>query len=235
MRNYLCWDPRAVRQVINPFAEHIPDSLFRAVHSDWDLKVSPPVGKSFQEVTEAAWSELTPSQFLSDFLREERQHALAAILGETGSGKSHLVHWMRLNIKPDERRLVLVVPKSGTSLRAIVKMIIEKLPTEEQQSFLDTLQSAGDGTQSRNDQKQQLLNDLAQVIREEVLASDADEVEQELVLHLPHLFQDPHMRGAHFLADNTVVAEIVDHIFAASNAQDRPDKRRSFSERAIYH
>lgn len=230
MRNYLCWDPGTVRQVINPFAEHTPDSLFRAVHSDWDLKVSPPVGKSFQEITEAAWRELTPSQFLADFLRNDRAHALAAILGETGSGKSHLVHWMRLNIKPDKNRLVLVVPKSGTSLRAIVKMIIEKLPNEEQQSFLDTLQSAGDGTQSRSDQKQQLLNDLAQVIREEVLAPDAEEVEQELVTHLPHLFQDPHMRATHFLADNTVIAEIVDHIFAPSNAQDRPDKRRSFAE-----
>lgn len=230
MRNFLCWDPGTVRQVINPFAEHTPDSLFRAVHSDWDLKISPPVGKSFQEITEAAWRELTPSQFLADFLRNDRPHALAAILGETGSGKSHLVHWMRLNIKPDENRLVLVVPKSGTSLRAIVKMIIEKLPNEEQQSFLDTLQSAGDGTQSRSDQKQQLLNDLAQVIREEVLAPDADEVEQELVTHLPHLFQDPHMRATHFLADNTVIAEIVDHIFAPSNAQDRPDKRRSFAE-----
>jgi hypothetical protein len=146
MRNYLCWDPGAVRQVINPFAEHMPDSLFRAVHSDLDLNVSPPVGKTFQEITEAAWRELTPSEFLVDFLREERPHALAAILGETGSGKSHLVHWMRLNIKPDKsKRVVLVVRKSGTSLRAIVKMIIDELPTEHQQSFLDTLQSAGDG------------------------------------------------------------------------------------------
>ena len=178
MRNYLCWDPGTVRQVINPFAEHIPDSLFRAVHSDWNLNVTSPVGKSFQAITEAAWNELAPSQFLADFLRNERPHALAAILGETGSGKSHLVHWMRLNIKPDKKRLVLAVPKSGTSLRAIVKMIIEKLPKEEQQSFLDTLQSAGDGTQTRSDQKQQILNDLAQVIREEVLSPDADEVEQ---------------------------------------------------------
>ncbi|MBZ9803380.1 protein DpdH [Mesorhizobium sp. ES1-6] len=228
MRNYLCWEPNAVRQVINPFAEHMPDSLFRAVHSDWNLNVSPPVGKSFQEISDAAWRELTPSEFLADFLREERPHALAAILGETGSGKSHLVHWMRLNIRPDEKHLLLVVPKSGTSLRAIVKMIIEKLPKAEQQSFLDTLQSAGDGTQNRSDQKQQLLNDLAQVIREEVLAADADEIEQELVRHLPHLFQDPHMRATHFLADSTIVAEIIDHIFAPSNAQDRPDKRRSF-------
>ncbi len=39
MRNFLCWDPAAVRQVINPFAEHIPDSLFRAVHSDWNSRL----------------------------------------------------------------------------------------------------------------------------------------------------------------------------------------------------
>jgi len=233
MRNYLCWDPGTVRQVINPFAEHIADSLFRAVHSDWDLKVSPPVGKSFQAITEAAWREMTPSDFLADFLREDRPHALAAVLGETGSGKSHLVHWMRLNLRPDPKRLVLVVRKSGTSLRAIVRMIINHLKPEEQQSFLDTLQSAGDGNQSRDDQKQQLLNDLAQVIREEVLAADADEVEQELVRHLPDLFQDPHMRNAHFLADSTVIAEIVDHIFAPSNAQDRPERRRRFEERDL--
>jgi len=230
MRNFLCWDPGAVRQVINPFAEHISDSLFRAVHSDWDLKVSPQVGKSFQEIGEASWADMTPSAFLADFLREDRPHALAAILGETGSGKSHLVHWMRLNIKPTKDRVVLVVRKSGTSLRAIVKMIIAELPADQQASFLETLQSAGDGTQTRADQKQQLLNDLAQAIREDVLPNDADEIEEGLVSSLPDLFQDPHMRKAHFLGDNTVIAEIVDHIFAPSNAKDRPDQRRVFVE-----
>ncbi|WP_066717806.1 MULTISPECIES: protein DpdH [Hyphomicrobiales] len=228
MRNYLCWDPGAVRQVINPFAEHIGDSLFRAVHSDWDLKVSPQVGKSFQDIGEASWADVTPAAFLDDFLRGDRPHALAAILGETGSGKSHLIHWMRLNIKPSKERVVLVVRKSGTSLRAIVRMLIDELPPEQQGSFLETLQSAGDGTQSRDDQKQQLLNDLAQVIREEVLPPEADEIEQELLVCLPNLFQDPHMRHAHFLGDNSVVAEIVDHIFAPSNAKDRPDRRRAF-------
>ena len=107
-------------------------------------------------------------------------------------------------------------------------MIIDELPSEQQASFLETLQSAGDGSQSRADQKQQLLNDLAQVIREDVLPFDADEIERELVICLPNLFQDPHMRAAHFLNDNTVIAEIVDHIFAPSNAKDRPDQRRVF-------
>ncbi|MEH6792184.1 protein DpdH [Parasphingorhabdus sp.] len=132
------------------------------------------------------------------------------------------------HIKPTKERVVLVVRKSGTSLRNIVKMIIAELPPEQQSSFLETLQSAGDGTQSRDDQKQQLLNDLAQVIREEALPVEADELEKELVVCLPNFFQDPYMRKAHFLGDNTVIAEIVDHIFAPSNAKDRPDQRRVF-------
>jgi Cdc6-like AAA superfamily ATPase len=229
MRNYLCWDPAAVRRVINPFAEHMPDSLFRAVHSDWDLRVTPPVGKSFQEITDSAWAEMKPADFLRDFLREERPHALAAILGETGSGKSHLVHWMRLNVREDEKRMILVVRKSGTSLRAIVRDIIGRLPADQQQSFLDTFNAAGDGVMSRENRKHELLNHLAQAIREDQVPRNASELEAALVLSLPHLLQDPYMRKQHFLRDDRVIGGIVDHIFADSNAKNRPDRRQSFS------
>ena len=230
MRNHLCWDPGAVRRVINPYAEHITDGLFRAVHSDWDLKVSPPVGTAFQRISDHDWHDLSPPEFLEDFLRDDRPHALAAILGDAGSGKSHLVHWMRLHIRPDSTRLVIVVPKSGTSLRNIVKMLIETLPRDQQTSYLDTLMAAGEGMQQRDHQREQLLNDIAQAIREEVIPVDADEVEQELVDNLPNLLMDPNMRRDHFLGDNTVVAEIADHIFAPSNAADRPTNRRTFED-----
>lgn len=230
MRNVVCWDSAQVRQVINPFAEHIPDSLFRAVHSDWNLKVGPPKGTSFQEMTASAYTDMSPAAFLEDFLRDDRQHVLAAILGDTGSGKSHLVHWMRLNLKKRDDRMVLVVRKSGTSLRAIVEMIINELPVADQQGFRDTLNRAGDGTSTRDGQKQQLLNDLATAIREEVIPEAADELEHELAKSLPALFQDPYMREAYFLRDDSVIADIVDHIFKTSNAANRPDQRQAFRE-----
>lgn len=121
-------------------------------------------------------------------------------------------------------------PRSAvpTSLRAIVEMIINKLPPEDQQGFRDTLNRAGDGTSTRDGQKQQLLNDLATAIREEVIAETADELEHELAKSLPALFQDPYMRESYFLHDETVIADIVDHIFATSNAANRPDQRRNF-------
>ena len=230
MKNYLCWNPSEARRVINPFAEHMPDGLFRAVHSEWALQVSPPVGTSFQQIAAGSYTEMSPEDLLADFLRDDRPHALAVILGTTGSGKSHLVHWMRLNIKRNPRLLVLVVKKSGTSLRNIVQMIIDELDPAERQGFIDTLNRAGEGTSTRGGQKQQLLNDLAFAIREDEARDPADEYEAEMIAQLPHLFQDPHMREEHFLKDETVIAEIVDHIFAPSNAQDRPDRRRLFSE-----
>ena len=63
MRNHLCWDPGSVRRVINPFAEHITDGQFRAVHSDWDLKVCPPVGTAFQQISNRDWRDLSPREF----------------------------------------------------------------------------------------------------------------------------------------------------------------------------
>jgi energy-coupling factor transporter ATP-binding protein EcfA2 len=172
---------------------------------------------------------MTPAAFLEDFLRDDRPHVLAAILGNTGSGKSHLVHWMRLNLKERDDRMVLIVRKSGTSLRTIVEMIINALPVADQQGFRDTLNRAGDGTSTRDGQKQQLLNDIAMAIREEIIPDSADELEHDLAKTLPALFQDPYMREAYFLHDRTVVADIVDHIFRTSNASNRPDHRRLFA------
>lgn len=227
MRNYLCWDPATVRQAINPFAEHIPDSLFRAVHTDWDLQVTPPVGQRYQDVDVADWRQMTPGEFLGDFLRPDRPHALAAILGETGSGKSHLVHWMRLHLRDDAARMVLVVRKSGTSLRAIVREIIEKLPTEEQRGFLDTFNAAGDGVSTPAGRRRALLHHLSEAIREDAPVG-GDEIEEELITSLPNLLQDPYMQEEHLLRDGGVAAEIVDHIFERSHASDRPDQRRVF-------
>jgi hypothetical protein len=229
MHNHLCWEPSAVRQVINPFAEHIPDSLFNAVHSDWALQVTPPVGERYQDVDAAAWTQMEPAAFLADFLREDRPHALAAILGETGSGKSHLVHWMRLHLREDARRMVLIVRKSGTSLRAIVREIIGKLPVDQQRSFLDTFNAAGDGTMTPEGRRRELLHHLGQAIREDTPASSTDELGEALIETLPNLFQDPYMQREHFLRDGKVAAEIIDHIFEQSQADDRPDGRRVFT------
>lgn len=230
MQNYLCWAPDRVRQIINPEAEAVPDGVFRAVHSDWSLKVAPPKGTNFQELWSTSFRSVHPCDFLDQFLQPERPHVQTAVLGRSGSGKSHFIHWLRLNIPETPDRMVLVVPKAGTSLRSIIELIVSRLEATEQQPFLDTLSRAGDATLTREGQKGRLLNELAEAVRDLAPRDPEDELEVELIEQLPHILYDPHMRKTHFLRERTIIADIVDHVFAAPDTYKPAEDRRLFVE-----
>ncbi len=230
MKNHLCWAPARVREIINPEAEAVPDAVFRAVHSDWSLMVASPKGTAFQELSTTTFRSLQPSDFLEQFLQPERPHVQAAVLGRSGSGKSHFIHWLRLNIPETPKRMVLVVPKAGTSLRSIIELIVSRLEPTEQQPFRDALSRAGDATMTRDGQKGRLLNELAEAVRGLAPRDPEDELEVELITELPHILYDPHMRQTHFLRDGTIIADIVDHVFAAPDTYRPSEDRRLFAE-----
>lgn len=230
MQNYLCWSPAKVREIINPEAEAVPDSVFRAVHSDWSLKVAPPKGTAFQELSTTTFRSVQPRDFLKQFLDPGRPHVQTAILGRSGSGKSHFIHWLRLNIPETTERMVLVVPKAGTSLRSIIELIVSRLDPTEQQPFRDALSRAGDATLTRDGQKGRLLNELSEAVRDLVPRNPEDELEVELIEQLPHILYDPHMRQTHFLREKTIIADIVDHVFAAPDTYRPAEDRRLFVE-----
>lgn len=230
MQNHLCWTPNRVREIINPEAEAVPDAVFRAVHSDWSLKVASPKGTAFQELSTTTFRSLSPREFLEQFLQPERPHVQAAALGRSGSGKSHFIHWLRLNIPETSGRMVLVVPKAGTSLRSIIELIVSRLDPAEQQPFRDALSRAGDATMTREGQKGRLLNELAEAVRGISARDPDDELEIELIEQLPHILYDPHMRQTHFLREGTIIADIVDHVFAAPDTYKPAEDRRIFVE-----
>jgi hypothetical protein len=227
----ICWDPNRVREVINTDAESISDAVFRAVHSEHVLQIAEPFGTSFQQLRSAAFRDMQPQDFLAEFLRPDRPHAQVAVIGRSGSGKSHLIHWMRSHIRATATRMVLVIPKAGTSLRAVLDLVLKQLPPEQQRPFRDQLDMVGDTTATRDGQKQRLINEIAQSIRDDTLRSatgDDAEIEEGLLASLPHVFQDPDLRRRYFLGDDSIVASIVDHVFAAPNAYKRTDERRGF-------
>ena len=228
MQSHVCWEPSKVREIINPEAEAVPDAVFRAVHSDWSLKVAPPKGTAFQELSTTSFRSLSPREFLEQFLQPEHPHVQAAALGRSGSGKSHFIHWMRLNIPETPERMVLVVPKAGTSLRSIIELIVSRLDPAEQQPFRDALSRAGDATMTRDGQKGRLLNELAEAVRGLSPSDPEDELEVELIDQLPHILYDPHMRQTHFLKEKTIIADIVDHVFAAPEEYKPAEDRRVF-------
>jgi energy-coupling factor transporter ATP-binding protein EcfA2 len=231
MKAHLCWSPAAVTSVINPEAEEVPPSIFKAVHTPSELRVAIPIGKRFQDLSPDHYGPMSQEQLLEEFLHPNAPYRRLAVFGRSGSGKSHLIHWLKLQIPSNETRRVVVVPKAGTSLRSILQMLIDELPPEKQVPFQEALSRTGEAIATRKGQKERLLNEIAYALSEAKPAegSPDPELESELIKVLPYLFQDVHFREKHFHREDNIVAELVDHVFAAPSAYRPAEQRRQFT------
>ena len=230
MKNFLCWRPDGVTEVINPEAEVVSPAIFRAVHSSCDLQVSGRIGTVFQDIKPEHYRSMSQEALLADFLAPNVPYRRMAVFGRSGSGKSHLIHWLKLHIPSTEARRVVVVPKTGTSLRSILEMLIDELPEDQQASFRQDLDRTGQSIATRHGQKKRLLNELAFALGERQPRPDSPDpdLERELIKVLPHLLEDVHFRDKYFFQDGNIIADLVDHVFAAPTAYRPVDQRRSF-------
>jgi hypothetical protein len=231
VKEFVCWSPAGVGDVINTEAEAVLPAIFKAVHTASALKVAGPIGTQFQDLRPENYTSLSQEELLAEFLQPDAAYRRMAVFGRSGSGKSHLIHWLKLQLPSTPERLVVVVPKAGTSLKAILEMLVRELPAEKQSPFREALSRTGESVATRRGQKERLLNEIAYALGE--LAPTADgqdpDLERELIKVLPYLFQDIHFREKHFYQEANIVAELVDHVFAAPSAYRPTEQRRIFS------
>ena len=113
-----CWNTAEVTRTIKPDAEEISDHVFRAVHCTSDLYLA--------DNSNGPKNPFPPEAFVDRFLADNEQDMLCVVIGESGTGKSHIIQWLRLEIlkRNIENKVFLTIPKSGTSLRSILEKII---------------------------------------------------------------------------------------------------------------
>ena len=127
--NFVCWDFGRVNDVAQTSAELAPRDIFLAVHSKYQIEAE--VGVTATTTGASGTNKLwimDPDQFLRDFLSPDSNHMQAVVLGNSGSGKSHFIRWVELNIPDIPDRHVISIPRSGISLRGIIERILEVLP-----------------------------------------------------------------------------------------------------------
>ena len=216
-KGFVCWDPARVGQVMHTDAEAAVPAVFMAVHTDEPLELQRPEGRR------------SAREFLDDFLAASGD-VRAVVIGDSGSGKSHLVRWVELNLPADRADLCVVsVPRSGTSLRWIVRRLIDVLPEELQSDYRDKLVAAPDSPARFNELELRLLTQLALALER---FSDGDEVDVGLAAGLSAFFLDPQMRK-HHTGQTGIVADLVRHITSPSGREDR-DTRRRFEESDLH-
>lgn len=219
MTQRACWLDTQVMRVLKPDAEEIDDHVFRAVHCPTRLQVG--------ETADGPRIAATSEELVTRFLDPHRDYVQAVVLGESGTGKSHLIQWLRLHIPADRSTVTLTIPKTGTSLRGIVERLIAQLPESEQAPFEERLRQSGTYSASQTAKVDRFLDALAWSIEHAtVVRSEVDEGLREL---LPAVFRDPSFRSGFFRRPGGTVDQFVYHVFVDPD-QRGTEEVREFQE-----
>lgn len=224
-QNFVCWNLDMIRQVMNIEATQTANHLFLATHH--------PIAMYRQDSIKAlSQKEYDEAQFLKDFLGE-KDFAFVPVLGETGTGKSHLIRWLQAHIKSTDKRKVLLIPRIGTNLKDIIEKIlnIAEFEVDKLDEYRKRLNQSSQ-TFTDKGAREQLLNNLAFQVGingQHTRAKLADEVTQNyLIENLPALLYDDFFRE-HLLRDGKIIHRLVIHTLGYQYTIEDINERREFS------
>ncbi len=220
---FVCWELEHVQRVMNVEATQSFDHLFLAVHH--------PLVMYREELIEGnSKIQYSQEKFLRDFMAT-KDFAFVPIIGDSGTGKSHLVRWLKANIKVTSNRRVLLIPKIGTNLKDIIGLILEGMEEEKFDNYRQRLNNAT-STLTEHQAREHLLNNLAIQVgtkgdHSQGILSDPD-FEDYLIEELPALLYDPFFRQ-HLLKDNGIIHRLVTHTIGHQHIGEDIVQKRGFS------
>jgi hypothetical protein len=122
-----CWESQRIGQVINKEATSVDTATFMATHT--------PLTKLEYQTYLQQMTDMTEEGLFRELQRcaERDDHVFMAVQGIPGSGKSHLIRWLkeRYSVENGESECVLFIARAQCSLRSTLEQIIDSGVFEE--------------------------------------------------------------------------------------------------------
>lgn len=196
---HTCWHAEEAAQTINTEAVSPSRAIFLATHAPFRLRRSLLTGGTREDAKnlERAADLVDETAVLTDFLtrKSDTGALLMPIVGESGTGKSHLIRWVREQVEDTPKRKVIYLEKGKTSLKAVVAELLADLKSDNAAELRRTIDQL-----SSSVEPEALARRLINSIEEELSATTQDGVSGPIrVLRGPRgvavLLQDPHVRN----------------------------------------
>jgi hypothetical protein len=183
--------------------------------------------------TDRGFAKFTEQQLLKEFLKP-KDFAFIPVLGSAGTGKSHLVRWLKENIPQSPNRHVLLVPKIDTNLWDVLDRMLNLPGIKDDAHFDDyrnRLRRATGELRSEKEAREKLLNNLAVAcgVNGPHKMQGLNEYQDEIAKKLPDLLYDPFFREE-LLRDGGVIHRLVEHTIGKSREIERLEAKRGFKE-----
>jgi len=219
--NFVCWSPEVVTATIPTEAATPSDAVLLATHSP--LRIIRRGGKGGREGTET----VSERQVLDEFLTSAPNNGVlvATVLGESGAGKSHLVRWAHANIAKQQKRHVIYLQKTETSLKDVIERLLLDQTDPEFDDIRRRVGSLG-GSVTVEEMEQKILAELAEALRTHESQTPLGKAlvgENGLCL----FFLDPLFR-MHLLREGSFIKRRADHALHG-RGPDEPDVPLEFT------
>ena len=220
----LCWDKSSVLDIIPVEAESPPDSVFEATHSNLAIYRRSSLENNDGDIVQEG-------ELLAAVNAQPADLPIIPILGNSGTGKSHLVRWLRMRLQDQDHaranRRVIFVPKHKMSLRAILDLILDQADSIEADEFRQRVHDATDQLASEKDARNRLRAVLSYLLAESpsrtIQMGAAETGEREyLANELPSLLDDPVFK-TRLLAEDGALARLSKEKFFGKSAEDKED------------
>ncbi|MGO9791891.1 MAG: protein DpdH [Solirubrobacteraceae bacterium] len=221
-RGFRCWDPDEVGDIMHREAAVPSRAVLLATHQPPHItKIAIAAGRRF-----APLEVVSQEECLAAIMRDRDPSLLAPIIGEPGSGKSHLVLWMKAKLEDEAapNRKIIYLPKGETSLASVIELLLDG----RQGGDFDKIR-----TSVTNATRQMTLAEQAQRLRDELalaIAAGAGTTADPyfdahrkhidyLAASLPALLRDPDY-DVNLLGEGGVFRRIVEE--ARTGAREEP-------------
>lgn len=215
---YTCWKANDVDEVIRVDAVSPSDAVFLATHQ--------PAKLLKREVGDDKGGEpYDEKRLLEDVLGYSGEMLLVPIVGASGTGKSHLVRWLRAHILETEQRRVVYIPKYNTNLRRVIELILEGLAGPEIDEIRKSLAEAADALDERTARELLLFHLRLRFEHWEPRAappSPDGDYRAHLHQRLPALLTD-HVFKERLLRSDGVIARFVSEALRGRSLGDRDE------------
>ncbi|MFF9644194.1 protein DpdH [Kitasatospora aureofaciens] len=208
-RGYLCWDPATAATTINTEAVSPPRAVFLATHVPLRIQRARPEGRTLVKEGRPVDEQVVLKDFLTR--KSDTGALLMPIVGDSGSGKSHLVRWVKEHIPSTDKRQVIYLEKAKTSLRGVIESLLAEIETGD----LAQLKADLDKFTADVDQAalaRRLLNALEEVLAA-TTSKDVSGPARALTgpRGLAVILQDPHVRE-YMLASDRYIPQLADQL-----------------------